>query len=122
METTVALSANGKLLASGSGDGTVEIWKLDYGTLLFTLTGHKSGIESLAFSPDGTVLASGSGGYGGADTMNDYTIRLWSITDGSSLNVLKGHNGGVLSLAFTPDGNLLMSGSDDGTIRIWGIP
>jgi len=122
METTVALSANGKLLASGSGDGTVEIWKLDSGTLLFTLTGHKSGIESLAFSPDGTVLASGSGGYGGADTMNDYTIRLWSITDGSSLNVLKGHNGGVQSLAFTPDGNLLMSGSDDGTIRIWGIP
>ena len=122
MEIAAAFSANGKLLASGSGNGAVRIWNLDSGTLLSTLTGHKSGIESSAFSPDGTVLASGSGLDESDITPNDYTIRLWNTTDGTSLNVLKGHNGIVQSLAFSPDGNLLISGSGDGTIRIWGMP
>ena len=84
MEMTVAFSANGKLLASGSGDGTVQIWNSNSGTLQSSLTGHKSGIESLAFSPDGTVLASGSGLNESGITPNDYTIRLWNTTDGSS--------------------------------------
>lgn len=67
---------------------------------------------SLAFSPDGKILASGDW-YG--------NIHLWQVPDGTELTRWKGHADKVIGLAFTPDGESLVSASDDGTVRIWGI-
>ncbi|MDZ4159674.1 MAG: protein kinase [Anaerolineaceae bacterium] len=79
---------------------------------LRTLKGHTSGVRSVAFSPDGATLASGSW---------DGTIRLWRVTDGSQLRTLAGHTNGVTSVAFSPDGATLASGSSDKTIRLWRV-
>jgi WD40 repeat protein len=70
-------------------------------------------VYSVAFSPDGTILASGSG---------DHKIKLWDVATGKEQATLKGHTGGVYSVAFSPDGTILASGSLDGTIKLWGVP
>ena len=64
------LDADGKTLASGSGDKTIKLWDVATGTEIRTLTGHTGGVNSVAFSPDGKILASGSA---------DGTILLWDV-------------------------------------------
>ena len=67
-------------------------------------------VLSLAFSPDGTLLASGS---------RDNTVGLWDARTGHLVRTLKGHSNDVNSVAFSPDSTLLASGSDDRTVRLW---
>ena len=79
--------------------------------LLLELRGHTNGVKSVAFSADGTLIASGSG---------DHTIRLWNAKTGEEvMNPLKGHSDSVQSVAFSADGTLIVSGSLDHTIRMW---
>jgi WD40 repeat protein len=77
-----------------------------------TLTGHTDWVLSVAFSPDGRLLASGS---------FDDTIKLWEVASGRLVRTLTGHTDWVRSVAFSPDGRLLASGSDDETIKLWEV-
>lgn len=77
-----------------------------------TLAGHRHVVSSLAFSPDGKILASGS-------TDND--IRLWDTHTGKHKKTLMGHTNCVNNVSFSPDGTTLVSSSDDGTVLIWEI-
>ena len=77
---------------------------------LLTLKGHSSEVGSVAFSPDGKRLASGS---------TDKTIKIWDTVTGKELLTLKGHSKGVDSVAFSPDGKRLASASGDKTIKLW---
>jgi WD40 repeat protein len=79
---------------------------------LRTLRGHTETVYEVAFSPDGTTLASASG---------DGTMRLWRIADGTLLHILREHTGRVMSVAFAPDGATLASGADDNTVRLWRV-
>ena len=81
-------------------------------TLCPTLTGHAEVVNSIAFSPDGKTLASGSG---------DTTVRVWNATTGTLIYTLRGHTGYVNSVAFSPDGKTLASGSSDGTVGLWDV-
>ena len=75
-----------------------------------TLEGHTDNVWSVAFSPNGKMLASASW---------DQSVRLWNVNTGRLLHTLTGHTNAIMSVAFSPDGNTLASGSWDGTIRLW---
>jgi WD40 repeat protein len=77
-----------------------------------TFEGHTGRVTSVAFNPDGRLLASGSA---------DETIKLWDVATGREVRTLEGHTGYVESVAFSPDGKLLASGSWDGTIKLWNV-
>ncbi|KAF8290874.1 hypothetical protein DL93DRAFT_2146610, partial [Clavulina sp. PMI_390] len=89
--------------------GQMHLWPM----LRHPLTGHTGFVTSVAFSPDGAILASGSG---------DQSIRLWDVqTQSAKGEPLTGHTQYVRSVAFSPDGAVLASGSHDKSIRLWDV-
>ncbi|GJN78789.1 hypothetical protein PLIIFM63780_002298 [Purpureocillium lilacinum] len=111
-QNSVAFSPDSTLVASGSDDETIRLWRVATGECVQTLEGHDGWVRSVAFSPDSTLVASGSG---------DETIRLWRVATGECVQTLEGHGGWVNSVAFSPDSTLVASGSDDKTIRLWRV-
>lgn len=101
---------DGSLIAVGVGS---EVLLRDGETLeaKSSFSGHTGDVGSLAFSPDGAMLASGA--------EDDNVIRLWDVPGNRELRTLEGHTGWIRSLAFSPDGELLASSSTDLTIRLW---
>jgi eukaryotic-like serine/threonine-protein kinase len=109
----LAISPNGKTLATGSHDGTIKLWELAAGSVVRTLRDHRNvdPITNLAFSSDGKTLASSS--------YTSQAVTLWNATTGHLLRSLKGHIGPILDIAFSPDGVHLASACNDLTVRIW---
>jgi len=112
-----ALTPDGRTLAAGGSGwrrGEVPIYLIDLATgrILRVLKGHTLNIMSLAFSPDGARLASGSG---------DRTSRIWNAASGQCERVLEGHEDVVIGVAFAPDGRRLATASLDKTGRIWSV-
>jgi WD40 repeat protein len=111
--SAVAALAVGKsgLIASGGANGAVQLWRAD-GRRAAKLTGHTDAITSLAFSPDGRLLVSGSA---------DRTARIWDVETGKLVHALTGHAFGVTSVSFSPSGRLVLTSSVDGDARIWSV-
>ncbi|MEM7062040.1 MAG: WD40 repeat domain-containing protein [Cyanobacteria bacterium P01_B01_bin.77] len=117
----VAFSPDGTMLATGSMDRTVRLWDVATGDCVQVLEectpdgtqlSRLAEVWSVAFSPDGKLLACG-----GADS----TIRVWHIEQGDCLTVLKGHSDQVWSIGFSADSQQLVSGSLDQTARLWDV-
>lgn len=118
----LALSPDGKLLATDNSDPSVQLWDTATGALVKTLTGSRMGITALAFSPDGRTVA-GGGGEGAFKFWvdRDDRIRLWDIKTGAVLRTLQRHSAEVSGLAFSADGKTLASASDDRTAIVWNV-
>jgi WD40 repeat protein/tetratricopeptide (TPR) repeat protein len=113
----LAFAPGGKLLATGSSDRTVGLWDVATGEPLDFLRGHGRAVYWVGFTADGTRLltASGAADGGGEIKVHDVAARLEIAT-------LQGHDEDVLSLALPRDAGPLISGSGDGTIKLWELP
>ena len=105
----VALSHDGRLVASASGDKTVRLWAEETGESVAILVGHTARVNAVAFSPESRKVASGS---------DDKTVRLWSVATNEVLLKLVGHFERVTSVAFSADGRTIASGSADTTVKV----
>ncbi len=103
-------SPDGRTIASGSRDMTVQIWQTSLlgGTII--AEGHRASVYDVAFHPEGEVIASASG---------DQTIMIWNPETGEAIRTLRGHGDRVNSVEFSPDGETLASASRDGNVRLW---
>jgi WD40 repeat protein len=118
--TAVAFSPDRRLLASAGQDRTVKVWHAATGKLRQVLQGHRHPVLSLAFSPDGQRLASGSGDV--AKFPSGGEVILWDAVSGVKIRDLHGHTNRVWSLAFRPtDGRLLASSGDDQAVLLWDV-
>jgi WD40 repeat protein len=112
----VSVLENGRLVISGSSDGTVRIWELATGKCLHILKippGRRGqGIFALCTSEDGRWVLSG-----GRDT----AIRLWNLSTGSCERIFEGHKNQVFSLSISRDNRWMLSGGWDETLRLWDL-
>jgi WD40 repeat protein/tRNA A-37 threonylcarbamoyl transferase component Bud32 len=107
----VAVSPDGKYIASGSRDKTIKVWNAATGAELMTLRGHNEGVGPVSFSPDGKQIVSGS---------HDKTVKIWDWTTGAELRTLQAqHEGFITDSRFSPDGKHILSWGGDNTIKVW---
>ncbi len=108
-------SPDSNALVVGDADHQIKVVDLAGGNTDISIPeAHSEGISSVAWSPNGSIIASGSAFSGGA-------IRLWDAASGEPLGALKGHTSWICKLVFSTDGLRLYSASGDQTIRIWDV-
>ena len=106
----VGWSPDGRRIASGAEDMTVQVWDAATGDNAFTYRDHKGAVYAVAWSHDGTRIVSGG---------QDNTARLWDAVNGKNILIYTGHTASVNALSWAPDSTRIASASADNTVRVW---
>ena len=107
----LTFSRDSELLASGSHEGHIKVWRLGTGQCVRRFNkAHSQGITCLAFSTDGTQVASGS---------FDAVGRVHGLKSGKTTKELRGHTSYINAVVYSPDGGRIVTGSSDGSVRVW---
>jgi WD40 repeat protein/uncharacterized caspase-like protein len=109
----MALSPDGRILATGGFHTALKIWDAVKGRELRAIATESDATMSVAFSPDGKVVANTAAGN------NQSFVELWDVATGQKLRALRGHTDRVLAVAYAPDGRTLVTGSMDSTVKVW---
>jgi WD40 repeat protein len=117
----LAISPNGHNMASGSIDTKVKIWNLQTGELISTLIKRADPINCVAFSYDGKILASGGTNKYKSVEGKTTTAYLWNPETAELIGTLTGHSKRVNCITFSPNNQIVATGSYDTTIKIWDI-
>lgn len=119
----VAWSPDGKLIATSGLKGIVHLWNARTGAEIWKRHGHEAGVLSLAFSPDGKRLAAGTKMAEGLDSPDSRDaaggyLKVWETATGKELLATLKPKEGVNHIAFSPDGNMVLTGEGDGSVRL----
>lgn len=127
---------NSLYLATGSSDRSCRLWDVQRGACVRLFVGHQSAISCLKISPDGRYLASAASGNGTASqfagvdgvdptskgsSVNDVSISLWDLASGRRIKKMWGHEERIYSMDFSADGSMLVTGSEDCSVRCWDV-
>jgi eukaryotic-like serine/threonine-protein kinase len=106
----IASAGGNKAINSRRGDTKVHVWNAQTGDDVYVYLGHSYVVRKVAWSLDGTRIASAS---------EDGTVQVWDAITGNNPLIYRGHNGAVIALAWSPDGTRIASASADKTVQIW---
>jgi WD40 repeat protein len=111
---SLAFSPDGETLATGDLEGgAVKLWNISTGKQTRQILGHRRGVVTIAYSPDGKMLAS---------VGHDDDVKLWEVATGKERATLKEHAGSVGALLFAPNGKILATQSWNDSVKVWDLP